>query len=56
MSQTSAIYHPKDPKRRAVNINGRWQVQRRDTGKGTKTRDPWYAVGKCLDVAPDWSA
>ena len=54
MSQTSAIYHRNDEGLRAVNINGKWQVQRHDGSKGTRERDPWYPVGARLDEPPNW--
>jgi hypothetical protein len=50
---TKAIYHPAE-KLRAINISGKWQLQRHDGSVGTREHDPWYAIGGKKDEPPNW--
>lgn len=54
MTSRQAIYHRDDEKLRAVNVSGRWQVQRHDGSKGTREHSPWYPVGAQRDEPPVW--
>jgi hypothetical protein len=53
-SLTAAIYHPSDMNLRAVNIFGKWQLQRNSGESGTREHDPWLNIGHRSDDPPKW--
>jgi hypothetical protein len=49
-SLTAAIYHPSDVNLRAINIFGKWQLQRNSGESGTREHDPWLSIGHTLRI------
>jgi hypothetical protein len=53
-SFTAAIYHPSDRNLRAINIFGKWQLQRNSGEPSTREHDPWNNTGHRSDDPPQW--